>query len=51
VFAQTGDLLRLTNDATDVTALANEHRYVDVLTAARPAHLAAFPEIATATVP
>jgi hypothetical protein len=49
VFAQAGELLLLTDDAADVIELADEHRYVDVLTASRPEHLAAFPEIATAT--
>jgi FkbM family methyltransferase len=49
VFAQAGDLLLLTDDPADVIELADEHQYVDVLTASRPEHLAAFPEIATAT--
>jgi FkbM family methyltransferase len=49
VFAQAGDLLLLTDDPADVIELADEHKYVDVLTASRPEHLAAFPEIATAT--
>jgi FkbM family methyltransferase len=51
VFAQAGDLLLLTADSADVIGLADEHKYVDVLTASRPEHLAAFPEIATATTP
>jgi FkbM family methyltransferase len=51
VFAQKGDLLMLTNDPTDVIERADDQRYVDLLTAARPAHLAAFPEIAAATAP
>jgi FkbM family methyltransferase len=46
VFAQTGDLLVLTDDPADVIELADEHHYVDVLTAARPEHVAAFPEVA-----
>ncbi len=42
VFAQAGDLLSLTDDPADVIELADEHEYVDVLTATRPEHLAAF---------
>jgi FkbM family methyltransferase len=49
VFAQTGDLLAFTSDPTDVIALADEHNYVDVLTAAQPEHVAALPNVAAAT--
>lgn len=48
VFAQAGELLLLTDDSADVIALAEEHQYVDVLTASRREQLEAFPEIATA---
>jgi FkbM family methyltransferase len=49
VFAQSGELLDLTDAAADLLGLADKHRYVDVLTAARLEHLAAFPDIASAT--
>jgi FkbM family methyltransferase len=49
VFAQSGELLRLSDDPADVIGLADDHKYVDVLTATRPEHLAAFPDVATAT--
>ena len=49
VFAQSGELLTMTDAAADVLGLADEQRYVDVLTAARPQHLAAFPDVVAAT--
>jgi FkbM family methyltransferase len=48
VFAQTGDLLALTDDPADVISLSDEHNYVDVLTATQPQHVAALPDVATA---
>jgi FkbM family methyltransferase len=49
VFAQAGDFLLLTNDPADVLGLADEQKYVDVLTATQPRHIAAFPEVAAVT--
>lgn len=49
VLAQAGHALALTSDPSAVIALADEHKYVDVLTAARPDQVAALPEVAAAT--
>lgn len=51
VFAQAGELLQQTSNPAALLALADEHKYVDVLTARRPEHLAAFPKVAAATAP
>ena len=51
VFHQAGEQLAITDDTSDVIELAEQHKYVDVLTAARPKHVAALAEVAAATAP
>jgi len=51
VFAQAGHLLLRTDDPAEVMKLADENRYVDLLSASRPEQIEAFPEIARATAP
>jgi FkbM family methyltransferase len=49
VFAQAGDLIAHTDDPAKVVDIAHEAQYVDVLTAAQPAHVAAFAAVAVTT--